>query len=96
MGEYKFESVRLAKIRQHKFLNKLNELGYLLNIDSIESYVTKAEAARARHLSGTNQIGQFKPRSSGGAASSLGGTSKTINQLLDAQRERARQLAGQK
>ena len=41
MGEYKFELVRLAKIRQHKFLNKLNELGYLLNIDSIESYVTK-------------------------------------------------------
>ena len=64
--------------------------------EQIESYVAKAEAARARHLSGTNQIGQFKPRSSGGAASSLGGTSKTINQLLDAQRERARQLAGQK
>ena len=64
--------------------------------EQIESYVSKAEAARARHLSGTNQIGQFKPRSSGGAASSLGGTSKTINQLLDAQRERARQLAGQK
>ena len=64
--------------------------------EQIEKYVSKAEAARARHLSGTNQIGQFKPRSSGGAASSLGGTSKTINQLLDAQRERARQLAGQK
>ena len=43
MGEYKFESVRLAKIRQHKFLNKLNELGYLLNIDSIESYVSKSK-----------------------------------------------------
>ena len=43
MGEYKFESVRLAKIRQHKFLNKLNELGYLLNIDSMESYVTKSK-----------------------------------------------------
>ena len=64
--------------------------------EQIENYVAKAEAAKARHLSGTNQIGQFKPRSSGGAASSLGGTSKTINQLLDAQRERARQLAGQK
>jgi len=64
--------------------------------EQIEKYVAEAEAARARHLSGTNQIGQFKPRSSGGAASSLGGTSKTINQLLDAQRERARQLAGQK
>jgi len=43
MGEYKFESVRIAKIRQHKFLNKLNELGYLLNIDSIESYVSKSK-----------------------------------------------------
>ena len=40
MGEYKFESVRRAKIRQQKFLNKLNELGYLLNIDSIDSYAS--------------------------------------------------------
>ena len=43
MGEYKFESVRRAKIRQQKFLNKLNELGYLLNIDSIDSYVNKSK-----------------------------------------------------
>ena len=65
--------------------------------EQIEKYVSKAEAARARHLSGTNQIGQFKPRSSGGAASSLFSSSKAINELLDAQRQRIEdKVAGQK
>ena len=56
----------------------------------IEKYLAKAQEARARFLSGTNMLGQYKPKSTGGAASSFGGTSKTINSILDAQRQRIR------
>lgn len=56
----------------------------------VEKYLAKAQEARARFLSGTNMLGQYKPKSTGGAASSFGGTSKTINSILDAQRKRIR------
>lgn len=64
--------------------------------EQIKAELEAANAARAAYLTGTNQLGQVKPRIAGGKASSLGNTSRSINQLLDAQRERARQLAGQK
>jgi len=68
----------------------------LTTTEQIEKYVAEAEAARAKYLSGTNQIGQFKPKSSGGAASSLGNTSKTVNSILDEQRQRIRNLLKEK
>jgi hypothetical protein len=62
----------------------------------IQAELEAANAARAAYLTGTNQLGQVKPRIAGGKASSLGNTSRSINKLLDTQREKARQLAGQK
>ena len=65
--------------------------------EQIEKYLAKAQEARSRFLSGTNMLGQYKPKSTGGAESSFGGTSKTINTILDAQRKRIRdKLEGQK
>lgn len=62
----------------------------------IKAELEAANAARAAYLTGTNLLGQIKIRSSGGKASSISNASRSINQLLDAQRERARKLAGQK
>ena len=64
--------------------------------EQIRAELEAANAARASYLTGTNQLGQQKIRSSGGKASSISNASRSINQLLDAQREKARQLAGQK
>ena len=62
----------------------------------IKAELEAANAARAAYLTGTNQLGQVKPRIAGGKTASIKNASRSINQLLDAQRERARQLAGQK
>ena len=40
--ELQLESVRKLKIRKHKFISQLNEIGYLINIGDIEPYVNKA------------------------------------------------------
>jgi hypothetical protein len=64
--------------------------------EQIKAELEAANASRAAYLTGTNQLGQKKIRSSGGKASSISNVSRSINQLLDAQRERARKLAGQK
>jgi len=64
--------------------------------EQIKAELEAANASRAAYLTGTNQLGQVKPRIAGGKTASIKNVSRSINQLLDAQRERARQLAGQK
>lgn len=64
--------------------------------EQIRAELEASNAARAAYLTGTNQLGQVKPRIAGGKTASIKNVSRSINQLLDAQRERARQLAGQK
>lgn len=64
--------------------------------EQIKAELEASNAARAAYLTGTNQLGQVKPRIAGGKTASIKNVSRSINQLLDAQRERARQLAGQK
>lgn len=40
--ELQLESVRKLKIKKHRFISQLNEIGYLINIEDIEPYVNKA------------------------------------------------------
>jgi len=62
----------------------------------IKAELESANAARAAYLTGTNQLGQKNLRIDGGTTGSIRNVSRSINKLLDAQRERARQYAGQK
>ena len=67
-----------------------------ITTEQIKAELEAANASRAAYLTGTNQLGQVKPRIAGGKTASIKNVSRSINQLLDAQREKARQLAGQK
>ena len=64
----------------------------------IQAELEAANAARAAYLSSTNQLGQKKIQPLGSTAVQKGDRElrKKINDLLDTQREKARQLAGQK
>lgn len=66
--------------------------------EQIQAELEAANAARAAYLSSTNQLGQKKIQPLGSTAVQKGDRAlrTKINELLDAQRERARQLAGQK
>jgi|SaaInl6LU_22_DNA_1037377.scaffolds.fasta_scaffold212477_2 hypothetical protein len=46
--ELQLESVRKLKIRKHRFISQLNEIGYLINIEDIEPYVNKANEIRKK------------------------------------------------
>jgi len=64
----------------------------------IKAELEAANAARAAYLTGTNRLGEKKIQPMGSTDRSVGmkKTYASINKQLDAQRERARQLAGQK
>ena len=64
--------------------------------EQIRAELEAGHAARAAYLTSTNLLGQKNIRIDGGTTGSIKNASRSINKLLDAQRERARQLAGQK
>ena len=64
--------------------------------EKIRAELEAGDAARAAYLTSTNLLGQKNIRIDGGTTGSIKNASRSINKLLDAQRERARQLAGQK
>ena len=63
----------------------------------IEAELAKGKAARAKFLSSTNSLGQknIQPLGASGSAAANKSLLSSVNKTLDAQRKRARQLAGQ-